>query len=389
MPTETFVLDAVQYLIEPKDLFTARVPARLKARAPQVVAMPNGGEGWSYEQGIWLRPLGLDVAGGRSPLDIKDHGYTYGDLRQGMYDPRARLADMHMDGVDVALLFPTYALDVRNIKDPELHLACVQAYNDGVWVWCQAGDSKRLIPQALMPAAGPAEVLAELQRVAKHGFRGVVFSGFPSGGNGPNKDDEACFKFCEEAGLVLNLLRGGPIGGDRTPAAQPQYVGANATGVRVVEQSWDTLFAREAEIKNLNVAWLVLSGITERMPNLKVALVDAGAGWIRTTGELMDWNYRYMQQHMPTRLDYVPSDYLKRNFKATLRDERFVIIARHDFGDDYLMWSSSYPASSTSWPNSGRAIADALDGIPASEHAQILGRTAAQWYGLSVPAGVA
>jgi len=380
------VVDSAQYLIEPPDLFSHRLPAKLRDRGPRVVNMPDGGEGWSYDNGAWLRPLGVEAGAGHSPLDLKGHGYRYADIRKGMHEAKARLEDLRIDGVDVALIFPTFALDIRSLTDPELHLACIQAYNQGVWDWTQHGDSRKLIPQALMPAAGIPESLAELQRVAKQGFRGIIFNGYPSGGNTPTKDDEPFFKLCEEAGIVINLLRGGPIGNDRTPVAPQQYIGAaGADTVRPAEESLDILLAQQATIKNLNVAWLIFSGITERMPKLKISLVDAGAGWIRTTGELMDWNYRYMQHNMPARLEYIPSDYLKRNFKATLTNERFAVVARHEFGEDYLLWATNYPNSTSTWPNSGRAAAETLLGIPEPERAGILGATAARWYGLTLP----
>ena len=149
--TAPLIVDAAQYLIEPPDLWSSRVASKHREHAPKVVAMPGGGEGWSYEDGAWLRPLGLEVSAGRSPIDIQDHGYSYAGIRKGMYDARERLADMTIDEVDVASIFPTYGLDVRSIENPELHIACVQAYNDGLMDWTKAGDPDRLIPHALMP----------------------------------------------------------------------------------------------------------------------------------------------------------------------------------------------------------------------------------------------
>ncbi len=381
------VFDAAQYIIEPKDLFTKRVAAKHKDKAPKVVNMPDGGEGWAYNGGDWLRPLGLEVAGGHSPIDIKAHGYSYADIRKGQYDAKQRLADMKVDEIDMAMIYPTYALDIRNVTDPELHLALIQAYNDGVWDWSQEGDGKRLIPQAMLPVGNLEETVKEVERVAKKGFRGVVFNGFPQGTDGPQAEDDRFFAALQDHGIVLDLLRGGPVGAGRVPTAPKRYVGPNAQGVTAADPPIEILWANHVSIKNQNIAWIVLNGITERFPNLHITLVDAGAGWIRTTGELLDWNYRYAQWYgMPKRLEYVPSDYVKRNFKATLKDERFAVIARKDLGDEYLLWASNYPNSSTSWPNSGRVINDALDGVAENERAQILGTTAATWYKVPVPA---
>lgn len=382
-----FVVDAAQYIIEPPDLWTTRVAAKHKELAPKVVAAPDAGQAWSYENGAWLRPLGLDVATGHSPVHIKDHGYSYASVRKGFAEPTERLADMRVDEIDAAAIYPTYGLDVRNIKDRDLHVACIQAYNDGVWDWCQAGDGKRLYPMAMLPSSGRDDMLAELGRALKKGFRGLVFSGWPNGGDAPTKEDDTMFAQLQEAGAVLNILRGAPANADRTPTAPKRYIGPNGAHVKAADPPLEMLLAQAASIKNTQIAWLVLTGITERFENLHCTMIDAGAGWIRTTGELLDWNYRYAQFYgMNTRLKYVPSDYVKRNFKATFKDERFVVVARKDFGDQYLLWSSNYPNSTSSWPNSGRAIAEQLEGVPENERREILGETFAMWYGVKLPA---
>jgi predicted TIM-barrel fold metal-dependent hydrolase len=386
MASTPFVMDAAQYVIEPPDLWTSRVPAKLKDQAPKVVDMPDGGQGWSFNDGAWLRPLGLEVAAGHSPVDIKDHGYSYADIRQGMYDGKARLEDLRVDEIDAANIFPTYALDVRSIMDPELHIACVRAYNDALSEWTKAGDAKRLLPQAILPAVGLDAALDELKRVAKMGFNGIVFNGWPAGGDRPQDAEDAVWDLCAEAGIVINLLRGGPTIPDRTAVAPSRYVGKDATGVRAVDAPIELAWATTASIRNQNMAWFVLVGICERWENLKISMIDAGAGWITTTGELLDWNYRYAQFYgMNYRLKYVPSDYVKRNFHATIKGERFVVVAREDFGENTLMWSSNYPTSSSSFPTSRQAITEQMDGVPDDDQGRLVGLNCAEWYGVATP----
>ena len=99
----------------------------------------------------------------------------------------------------------------------------------------------------------------------------------------------------------------------------------------------------------------VLSGVLDRFPQLELALVDAAAGWLPTCGELLDWNYRYAQFLAFARLRLRPSDYIKRQVRATIRNERSAIAARRNVGVRTMMWSSAYPQSTSSWPNSARA----------------------------------
>ena len=75
-------------------------------------------------------------------------------------DPlQERLAAMDVDGVDYSVLYPTVAgragEGFATLTDPELELACCEAYNDFlVEEW--ASVSPRFIPQCIVPMAGEA-----------------------------------------------------------------------------------------------------------------------------------------------------------------------------------------------------------------------------------------
>lgn len=366
-----FVVDAAQYIVEPPDMWTSRVAARHREQAPTVVSLPDGGEAWSFEGGAWSRPMGLEVAAGRSPLDIKASGYTYETLREGMYDARERIEDMRIDEVDEACIFPTFGMSVRNIADADLHLACVQAYNDGLWEWVQEGDPRRLLPHALMPAVGYAAAMGELKRVVKKGYRGIVFSGWPGAGAEPQADEDPFWSLCEEAAVVINLVKGGPVGPDRT------YVSSD---VVPLEMS----FVQSASIPNVNLAYFVLAGILDRFPRLRVALIDAGAGWLPFFAELLDWNFRYSRYIDEfASLKHTPGDYVRRQVKATIKVERSAIEVRQDLGVGALMWASNYPKSTSSWPASPLAVRDLLSGVQDDERRRIIGENCQELYGVA------
>jgi len=378
--TPAFVMDATQFIIEPRDLWSRRVAAQRRETAPRVIAMPDGGEGWAFEGGAWLRPLGLEVCAGRSPLDVQDHGFTYAGIRPGMYDAKARIADMDLDEVDVAALFPTYAMDVRSILDPELHVDCVRAYNDAVWEWAREGDPARLVAQALIPAVGLDAAMAELGRAAKAGFRGIVFWGWPAAGERPQPAEDRFWSLCAEAGIAINLVRGGPLGADRTPVVPSRYAGPKAAGVRVTDVPPEVAWAQNSGLKNTNITWIILTGILDRFPSLQVALHDCGAGWLPTAGELLDWLYRYEQFMAFAKLKHMPSVYIRRQVRATFNGERSTLAARREFGEGALLWSSDYPNHTSTWPSSRQTIDDQLSGIPAVERRRILGENCAALY---------
>jgi len=374
------VFDAAQYIIEPPDLFTANVPTALRDRVPRVVELAGGGDAWSFENGAWLRPIGLEAQAGRGPLDLTESPLAYRDLRTGLYDAEARLSDMDADEIDAAAIFPTFAQDLRFLVDAEAQVACVRAYNEAAADWTQRGHG-RLLAHALVPTTGLDDALAELRRVVAMGFRGVIFTGWPAAGDKPQPAEDGFWALCAEAGLAIHLIAGGPLATDRIPSAPAHYVGGDSRA-RALDVPAEIMWTQQATSKNVNLSWLVLSGVLDRFPQLQLALVDAAAGWLPTCGELLDWNYRYAQFLAFAKLRLRPSDYIKRQVRATIRNERTAIASRRDVGVATMMWSSGYPQSTSSWPNSAQARDALFAGIPNADRAALQGGNAASLYQL-------
>ncbi|MCL0101715.1 amidohydrolase [Dehalococcoidia bacterium] len=365
------VNDAAQFIVEPPELWSSRVPSKLREQAPRVVESPHGGQAWAFDGGAWLRPVGLEATAGHGPLEIKAHGYNYAGIRPGTYDAAARLTDMDIDEVKAASIFPSFGLSLRNILDPELNVACTRAYNDGLWDWA-GSDRHRLIPHALIPASGLDDALTELKRVIKLGYKGIVFGGYPNQGMDPQPEEDAFWAECAESGIVVNILRGGPVGPDRIPTVAHPWIGPDAKQVRINNDPIEATWAQAANVHTVLIAGFILTGILDRFPDLKLAMIDAGAGWLAQAREMIDWNYRYSQFMKFAKLKYLPSDYIKRQIKATVKNERSTIEIRHDIGIGALMWASHYPNSTTSWPSSRHAIREDLRAIPTSELRQIV-----------------
>jgi predicted TIM-barrel fold metal-dependent hydrolase len=372
------VIDAAQYVIEPPDLFTANVPSALRDRVPRVVEVDGAGDAWSFEDGAWLRPVGLEAQAGRGPLDLSDQPIAYRDLRLGLLEAESRLSDMDADEIDAAVLFPTFAQDLRFLSDAEVQTTCVRVYNDGLADWVQRGRG-RLVAPALVPTTGLDDALTEVQRAAAKGFAGVIFTGWPAGGDRPQPAEDRFWALCAEAGLPVHLIAGGPLASDRVPSAPARYVGPNSRA-RAVDLPIEILWTQQATSKNVNLSWLVLSGVLDRFPDLQLVLVDSAAGWLPTCGELLDWNYRYAQFLAFARLRLRPSDYIKRQVRATIRSERNAIASRRDVGVATMMWSSGYPQSTSSRPNSARSRDELFGSLPIAERAALQGGNAASLY---------
>src|SRR5262249_44184850 len=84
------------------------------------------------------------------------------------YDPQAQVMGMQMEGVDIAVLYPTagLALIARDNLDPRLSLALCQAYNNWIHEFCQYSPA-RLKFVAMLPVHDVHLACRELLRCVR------------------------------------------------------------------------------------------------------------------------------------------------------------------------------------------------------------------------------
>ena len=137
------IIDADAHVYEPPEVWQARVPARLRERAPRV-SRTESGDVWSFDGGDRTRAVGLMAAAGASYLGFRPSGLTYDSIRRGTFEPAARLADMDADGIHAQLLYPSVCEEGARMfgDDRSLQLACVRAYNEWLLEFCSAAPDR-------------------------------------------------------------------------------------------------------------------------------------------------------------------------------------------------------------------------------------------------------
>ena len=369
------IIDADAHVYEPPDVWQARVPARLRERAPRV-ARTDEGDVWSFDGGERVRPVGLMAAAGASYLDFRPAGLTYDDIRRGHFEPAARLADMDADGIAAQLLYPSVCEEgARMFGDArELQLACVRAYNEWLREFCAAAP-QRLFGHAVIPATGVADAVRELEWALQAGYRGVLISAFPSGSVEPSEDDDAFWARAQEAGVPVALHIGsfhadGPVKRRRfDPLAVLPRAATSKSGANTVPL----------------VARMIFSGLFERFPRLRALLVESNIGWIPAMLEQTDdmfLRYRWFTG-TAARFPTMPSRVFHRNFWATFMIDTVGIELRHRLNLDHLMWSTDYPHTGTDWPNSRVTVARLFRGVPRDDVKKMLHGNCKTLYGLA------
>ncbi len=371
------IIDVYQSIVEPQDLWTKRLASKLSPRGPKVADLPNGGQGWSFDDGAVLLPLANFLLVERPadrPVLVTN---SYKTMRPGCHDPRERVKDLDADGIDTALLFPLVGQHLQQIEDAELYEACVQAYNDGVGDWCRAGGAGRLKPAAIVPLLGGEKAGAEVRRVAAKGFKAVLFSGWPNG-VGPDAADDRFWGAIEETQMVLCFNSGG------TPRGRAAAAGAGRQARVLGKAPLEVLINNIASGNGAPqvVGRLALRGVFERFPKLKVCYSGTGASWMPYFLEQVDGMYYHDRFYAGFGSRMLPSEYIKRNTRLSFHLDTNAVRNLDEIGPDYLMWCSLFPLETCDWPNSRLLIDTQLRDVAEAQRRLILVDNAADYFGI-------
>jgi predicted TIM-barrel fold metal-dependent hydrolase len=347
---------------EPPDLWTARVPAHLRDRAPRMQRFEQG-DAWVIEGVADPINFGMNAVAGLPPEQISSWK-RFEDIRPGGWDPTARTREMDADGVDAECLYPTPRLGqaLAATRDPELHLALVRAYNDWLAEYCGEAP-ERFAGLAMVPNRGVADAVAEVERMAgRPGIRGALVQWWPTGEPEPSGADDPLWQALLDQGWALSVHVG-------FSDAQPGAHRAKLPG-----------YGRFMRTPGLLVD-MVFAGIFDRFEDLQVVVAEVDCGWVPYFKEQVDNNYRRMAYHTELSLPMAPSRYIERHVHYTYITDPFGLDNRHRIGVERILWSSDYPHQSADWPFSWKTIQTSTSGIPAAELDLILAGNACRLYG--------
>jgi predicted TIM-barrel fold metal-dependent hydrolase len=192
---------------------------------------------------------------------------------------------------------------------------------------------------------------------------------------------------CDELGLVLEVHAGWGQSQARTwelfdMIKKFMAEHANDPGTRS-EQIGDMLGGEmrlSLDIGPRRAMWqLMLGGVFDRHPALKLALVEIRADWVLPTLERLD--ARFDGGDVP--LKQRPSEYYRSNVVVTPSSpHRCEVEMRHELGIDQFLFGQDFPHWEGTWPNTMDWIRVAFDGVPEGEVRKILGENAIDVYGL-------
>jgi uncharacterized protein len=371
------LISADDHVQEYPEVWMSRLStARWGDRVPHVEAQPDGSECWVIDGRRF--PLAGTTTAGAGLEDRSQTPQRWTDVPDAYANANARLDAMDRDGVDYSVLYPTAAgvagESLAHIADPELRIACIQAYND--WLieeW--AAVSPRFVPQCLVPLTSVEAAIAEAARAIGRGHRGVIFPSIPTElGPVPHVNDaawDAFWSVLEQADVPLCFHAGapGPIQIPPDERLSPRLEGA----FRAI--------TRPASHIPVMVNFL-LSKILLRHPKLRVVFAESALGWVAYLLEFTDHQFR---EDRVDREGYElnPSAMFRRQCYVTGWYDQTGIRTRHHIGVDNIMWSTNYPLTTSTWPDSKQFVERSLGGVADDERRRMLWANAAELYKLA------
>jgi predicted TIM-barrel fold metal-dependent hydrolase len=352
------------HLIEPPDVWSSRVPAKMHDAAPHVIA-DGGREFWVFEDRRSLT-MGLNAVAGLPRERWNSEPATYADMIPGSFDPKARAMDLLSQGVLASVGFPTLprfgGMLFNEFKDKELAAVCVRAWNDFVLdEWCPSGPEGFYVPLIIVPVWDPVLAAAEVRRCAALGARAVAFPEHPSPGGLPGFRSDTWDPFwdaMQDTGLVLCLHIGSS---GRMVCFDPDFAHLDAVAVAHINAMG-------------SFTELVMSPVCQKFPDLKIAYSEGGVGWIPAVLERCD---RQWERNVWTgRTGRTPSEIYQRNIFSCMVEEPIGFSLYPLIGEDKIFAEVDYPHSDSPFPRTQGGLERVFAGTPDDVVAKVTYRNA-------------
>ena len=324
---------------------------------------------------------------------VDTYANPYGDLGRAdadrNWDSGRRTRDLEAEGIVAEVIYPNtvppffprggLTAMAPSPEEFEHRLAGLRAHNRWLAGFCAELEGRRAgVGQMLLNDVD--EAVADVHWIADNGLTGgVLLPGMPPDTGLPPLHApvyDPVWAACEERDVVVNAHGG---------SASPDYgLYPASLSIWLMEATW---FSHRP-------LWaLILSGVFDRFPNLRLVLAEQGSHWIRGALDTMDQFYaqiarggigelRFVQ---PLLLERTPSEYWEDNCAVAASFMHRDDCERRDLiGVDHVMWGADYPHLEGTSPYSREGIRKTYAGIDPAEVQAMLAGNAARIYGFDL-----
>jgi predicted TIM-barrel fold metal-dependent hydrolase len=275
------------------------------------------------------------------------------------YDAVAQVQGMKMEGVDIAVNYPTMGLALmgRNGMDPQMSLAICQAYNNWIHEFCSySPDQLKWV--AMLPVHDVHLACRELVRCVQLGAVGsFIRPNLVNGHYWHANYWDPLYTIHEELNVTWGF-----------------HEGVSAIYSRMIELYGENRFYRHVashwiEMQQALIA-MIIGGVFEFHPKLRVGFLEAQNSWVPGLLSRIEWDYpQYRDSHAPY-LAMTPREYFRRNCWAAVEGSEPEIEATAGLiGADRMCISTDYPHFDSNFPHVSENL---LKNVPREVAADIL-----------------
>jgi predicted TIM-barrel fold metal-dependent hydrolase len=353
------VIDSDAHVIEGRELM-----AELIERFPDKIRFANPGEGTA----LFIEGRAYPQSTGPGAGCRFDEGMCI-DRGANPFSVDGVLADADREGIDAMVFFPSAALGLPGYEDRRFAAEMARAYNRWLAGYCASGQG-RLYGVALVPIEDVQTSIAIMREAKAQGLVATMIPAVLRTRNLDHADLESFFSAAEELDM--------PVGIHGAPGIHLPNLGShrfdNYLQVHCVSFPFDMMVASTS---------LVLGGVLERHPKLRVGLLESGVGWVPYFMERMEEHLEKRGRLTPG-CKHEPREYIARGqlYVSCEPEETSVPFAVETLGDRFIMYASDYPHWDSDFPNSTRPLRERTD-ISDAVRARVMGENAARFYGLA------
>ena len=281
--------------------------------------------------------------------------------------------------------FPSFVLFAKPPTDDEYEHrhAGVQAHNRWLVDWCNEFPERRAgVGQIFLNDIDDA--IADIHWIKDHGLRGGLL--LPNIAPDvkwvrPLYDPEydRIWEVCQDLEIPVNVHSG---------TGNPDYGPYPTSMLLYINEV--TFYSQRPLVQ------MILSGVFERFPRLKVVLTEAGCAWVPPLLERLDWalesirstgatgEIRYGAEHI---LPRSATEYFRQNvWMGVSQPGPEDVAAREKIGLDRFMWGSDYPHDEGTHPYTREHLRARFSHIDPAQLKMFLSENAAQLYDFDLKA---
>ncbi len=315
-----------------------------------------------------VRPQHID---GRKTGWRDEHESVYAEAEAAGWDAASSVAAMDVEGLDLAVMFPSRGLFVLGLDssehvgadglEPAYATAIARAYNDWLADYCRFAPD-RLYGAAMVAPHDVEGAVTEARRcVEELGFKAVFLApGCVNNRPWHHPVYDPLWAEIQRLDVPLSFHGGGQT------YLTPDFSLPPLDKLML----WHT-FNQPLAIQFVTVS-LCGGGVLERFPDLRVALLEGNCSWAPWLLDRLDEHFEWTGWYEGTDLTMKPSEYFRRQCFLGVECEEATAVHYLDwFGDDNLVFSTDYPHGDSQFPHAVHTF-DKLE-LPESSKIKICG----------------